>query len=108
MRTFISFIVTRIFFMNNPFHLHGCTNFIITRGASSDSSTMVTYVADSHTQYGELYYWPARDHRKGSMIDIFEWETNRFLGQITQVDHSYKVIGNMNEFQLVISETTFL
>jgi dipeptidase len=68
---------------------------------------MVTYAADSHTQYGELYYWPAKTHAKGSKLDIFEWETNMYLGQIDQVEHTYTVIGNMNEFQLVIAETTF-
>lgn len=84
-----------------------CTNFLITRGASVDGSTMITYAADSHTLFGELYFTPAADHAEGEMLDIYEWDTGKFLGKIEQIPHTYSVIGNMNEFQLAISETTF-
>jgi dipeptidase len=84
-----------------------CTNFLITRGASVNGSTMITYAADAHVLYGELYYWPAADHKPGSMLDVYEWDTNKYLGQIEQVAHTYRVVGNMNEHQLAISETTF-
>jgi len=86
---------------------NGCTNFLITKGASVDGSTMITYAADSHTLYGELYYQPARDYPEGAMRDIYEWDTGKYLGQIPQVPHTYSVIGNMNEFQLAIAETTY-
>lgn len=86
---------------------NGCTNFLVTRGASADGSTMVTYAADSHTLYGELYYQPAQDHPAGSLRDIYEWDTGKFLGRIPQPAHTYSVVGNMNEFQLAIGETTF-
>lgn len=85
----------------------GCTNFLVTKGASIDGSTMITYAADSHTLYGELYYQPAMDYPAGAMRDIYEWDTGKFLGRIPQVAHTYSVIGNMNEFQLAIGETTY-
>lgn len=84
-----------------------CTSFLFTRGATKDGSTMITYAADSHTLYGELYFWPAADWPEGTMLDIYEWDTGKFLGQIPQVSHTYNVVGNMNEHQLAISETTF-
>ncbi|MGQ8337911.1 dipeptidase [Sunxiuqinia sp. A32] len=84
-----------------------CTNFLITKGASVDGSTMITYAADSHTLYGELYYQPAMDHPEGALRDVYEWDTGKFMGKIPEVSHTYSVIGNMNEFQLAIGETTY-
>ncbi len=86
---------------------NGCTNFLITKGASVDGSTMITYAADSHTLYGELYYQPAADYAPGAMRDIYDWDSGKFMGRIPQVAHTYSVIGNMNEFQLAIGETTY-
>ena len=87
--------------------LLACTNFIISKGASQDGSTMITYVADSHELYGELYYTPAADHLPGEMLDIYEWDSGKFLGRIKQVPHTYSVVGNMNEHQVSIGETTY-
>ncbi len=87
--------------------LSACTNFIITKGASSDGSCMVTYAADSHTLYGELYFIAAGNHPAGSFRDIVEWDTGKRLGQIPEIAHTYSVVGNMNEHQLTISETTY-
>ncbi|MDZ7739020.1 MAG: C69 family dipeptidase [Bacteroidales bacterium] len=87
--------------------VNACTNFLVTRGASEDGSTMITYSADSHVLYGELYYWPERDWEPGSMLDVYEWDTGKFLGKIPQVSHSYNVVGNMNNHQLAIGETTY-
>lgn len=84
-----------------------CTNFLVTRGASLTGSTMITYAADAHVLYGELYYWPAADYPIGTMMDVFEWDTNKFKGKIKQVAHTYSVVGNMNEHQLAIGETTY-
>ena len=84
-----------------------CTNFLFTKGATKDGSTMVTYSADSHVLYGELYHWPAQDWPAGSMLDVYEWDIGKFMGKIPQVAHTYNVVGNMNEHQLAISETTF-
>jgi dipeptidase len=84
-----------------------CTNFIISRGATADSSTMITYVADSHVLYGELYYRPAADYPEGALFDVYEWDTGKYLGRIKQVRHTFSVVGNMNEHQVAIGETTY-
>ena len=84
-----------------------CTNFLITKGATVDGSTMITYAADSHTLYGELYYQPAQDYAAGTLRDIYEWDTGKFLGRIPQVMHTFSVVGNMNEYQVAVGETTY-
>ena len=84
-----------------------CTNVIITPGASADGSSMVSYAADSHTLYGELYFTPAGRFRPGAMLDIREWDTQRPLGSIAQAASTYQTVGNMNEHQLIIAETTW-
>ncbi len=84
-----------------------CTNLIVTKGASKDGSVMVTYSADSHQLYGELYFWPAAKWKEGSMLKIYEWDTGKFMGEIPQARETYSVTGNMNEHQLVIGETTY-
>lgn len=100
-------ILVFVFLITNYQISNGCTNFLITKGASIDGSTMITYAADSHTLYGELYFQPAQDYPAGAMRDIYEWDTGMFLGQIPQPAHTFSVIGNMNEFQLAIGETTY-
>ena len=84
-----------------------CTNFLITKKASADGSTMITYAADSHELLGELYYTPATTNPKGAMLDVFEWDTGKYLGEIDQVEKTYAVVGNMNELQVAIGETTY-
>lgn len=87
--------------------LPGCTNYLVTKGASKDGSTMITYAADAHVLYGELYFTPGGRHAEGSMLDIYEWDTGKYLGKIKQVPVTYTVVGNMNEFQVAIGETTY-
>ena len=89
------------------FSAMACTNFIFTKGATTDGSVMITYSADSHVLYGELYYWPSQDWPEGSFAEIKEWDTGKPMGKIPQVKHTFKVVGNMNEHQLAIGETTF-
>ncbi len=84
-----------------------CTNFIITRGASTDGSNIVTYAADSHQLYGALYHTPAGRHKAGEMMAVTEWDTGRYLFDIPQVPVTYSTLSNMNEHSLVITETTF-
>ncbi|OFY37917.1 MAG: peptidase C69 [Bacteroidetes bacterium GWF2_38_335] len=84
-----------------------CTNYLITKGASKDGSVMISYAADSHTLYGEIYRWPAADYPAGAKLKIYEWDTGKFLGEIDQVAHTYSVVGNMNEYQVAIGETTY-
>lgn len=84
-----------------------CTNFLVGKAASKDGSTFISYSADSYTLFGELYHWPARKYKSGDMLKVNEWDTGKFLGEIPQVAETYNVIGNMNEHQLAIAETTF-
>ena len=84
-----------------------CTNFLFTKGATKDGSTMITYAADSHVLYGELYYRRAADYPAGTMFQVVDWDSGRPLIYIPQVAHTYSVVGNMNEHQLAISETTY-
>lgn len=84
-----------------------CTNLIAAKGATADGSVMITYAADSHNLYGQLTHTPAADHPAGSMRKVVEWDTGKPLGEIPQAPHTYSVVGNMNEHQLVIGETTW-
>jgi dipeptidase len=84
-----------------------CTNYLVTRGASADGSTMITYAADSHVLYGELYHYPAGKHIKGSMRRIHDWDSGKYLGDIPESPVTYSVIGNINEYQVSIGETTW-
>ena len=106
-RIFVSLIV--LFLVTATFQnkSEACSNLLITKGASADGSTFIAYTADSHTLYGELYFWPRMDYAPGTMLDVIEWDTGEWLCQIPQVAHTYNVIGNMNEFQLAIGETTY-
>ncbi|MBR4994859.1 MAG: C69 family dipeptidase [Alistipes sp.] len=84
-----------------------CTNFIITRGASTDGSIMVTYAADSHQLYGELYKHNATKYKAGAMMPVHEWDTGKYLGDIPQVAKTHSTVSNMNEHSLIITETTY-
>ena len=84
-----------------------CTNVIVTAGASVDGSCMVSYAADSHQLYGELYFRPAGRFKAGSTLAIRDWDSCRPLGSIAQVPVTYQTVGNMNEHQLIIAETTW-
>ena len=89
------------------FDAGACTNVIITPGASKDGSSIVSYAADSHQLYGELYFHPAARFRAGSMLRLTDWDTQRPLGFIDQVPSTYQTVGNMNQHQLIIAETTW-
>ena len=82
-----------------------CTNFIITRGASTDGSNMVTYAADSHQLYGALYQYVPGKYTP--WMDVTEWDTGRYIGKISQAPVTYRTLGNSNEHSLFITETTF-
>ncbi len=84
-----------------------CTNFIITKGASTDGSVMVSYSADSHQLYGCLYKHNATKYKAGSMLPVTEWDTGKYLGDIPQVAQTYSTVSNMNEWGLIITETTY-
>lgn len=86
---------------------HACTSMLVEKRATTDGATLVTYNADAHELYGELYYTPAGRHRPGTQRDIIEWDTGKLLGRIPQAPVTYTVVGNMNEHQLTIAESTF-
>jgi len=88
-------------------HINACTNFLVTKGATVDGSTMISYAADSHIRYGELYFSKAQHWPKGSMVTIYDRSTAEPLGQIPQVPYTYQTVGFMNEHQLAIGESTF-
>ena len=84
-----------------------CTNLIVGKNASADGSTIITYAADSHTLYGDLQHIPAADHAPGAMRKIIDWDSGKPLGEIPEVAHTYAVVGNMNEHQVTIAESTW-
>ena len=84
-----------------------CTNLLVGKKASTDGSTLISYAADSYGLYGELYHWPAKQYNPGEMLKVYEWDSGKYLGEIPQALQTYNVIGNMNEHQLAIAETTF-
>ena len=88
-------------------HIFACTNFLVGKYASVDGSTMITYSADSYALFGELYHWPAKKYSQGEMLKVYEWDSGKYLGEIAQASQTYNVVGNMNEYQVTIGETTF-
>ncbi|MBN2344931.1 MAG: C69 family dipeptidase [Candidatus Aminicenantes bacterium] len=84
-----------------------CTNYLISKGASADGATMITYSADSHSLYGDLNFIPAGEHIEGSWIDVYDGDTGKYLGKIRQVRRTYQVVGLINEHQVALGETTF-
>ena len=80
----------------------GCTNLIVTKGASADGSTFISYIADSHDLYGELYLQPGGVFPAGATRDIIEWDTGKFLGRIPQAPVTYWRVGNINEHQVSV------
>ncbi|WP_291125747.1 dipeptidase [Flavobacterium sp. UBA6031] len=87
--------------------LFACTNFLVGKAATTDGSTFITYSADSYFLFGALYRYPAATYPPGTMLDIHDWDTGKYLGKIKQVEKTYSVIGNMNEYQVSIGETTY-
>ncbi|MBR6964012.1 MAG: C69 family dipeptidase [Prevotella sp.] len=84
-----------------------CTNFIVGKNASTDGSVMCTYNADSYGMFIGLCHFPAGKHEPGAMRQIYDWDTNKYHGAIAEAPETYNVIGNINEYQVTIGETTF-
>ena len=93
--------------MSGNIESKACTNIIVTRGASIDGSNLVSYAADSHQLYGELYFAPAGVWNATDLRKVYEWDTGKYLGDIPQVSRTFQRVGNMNERQLLIAETTY-
>ena len=90
-----------------PIAAFACTNFLVGKAASVDGSTIVSYAADSYGMFGFLHFAPAQDWPEGAMREVKDWDTGRPQGQIPQIAHTYTVVGNMNEHQVTIGETTW-
>ena len=86
---------------------HACTNFIVGKKASKDGSVICTYNADDYGMFQGLCHFPAAKHPKGTMRKVYDWDSNVYDGEIAEAEETYNVIGNINEWQLTIGETTF-
>lgn len=85
----------------------GCTNFIVGKNASVDGSVICTYNADDYGMFMGLCHYPAGKHEKGTMRKIVNWDTNQYRGEIPEAEETFNVIGNINEYQVTIGETTY-
>ena len=90
-----------------PLTVLACTNFLVGKEASADGSTIISYAADSYGMFGFLHFSPAADYPEGAVREVKDWDTGRSQGTIPQVAHTYSVVGNMNEHQVTIGETTW-
>ena len=86
---------------------NACTNFIVGKKASKDGSVICTYNADDYGMFMGLCHYPAAKHGKGEMRKVYDWDTNKYHGEIAEAAETYNVIGNINEWQVTIAETTF-
>ena len=84
-----------------------CSNFIVGKKASVDGSVMCSYSADDYGMFQNLCHYPAAKHAKGEMRKIYDWDTNKYHGEIPEAAQTYSVIGNINEWQVTIGETTY-
>jgi len=96
----------------SPLTLHlspasACTNYIVGKKASADGSVICSYSADSYGMFQGLVHYPAAKHPKGTMRQVYDWDTNKYGGEILEAEETYNVIGNINEWQVTIGETTF-
>ena len=84
-----------------------CSNFIVGKKASVDGSVMCSYSADDYGMFQYLCHYPAAKHAKGEMRKIYDWDSNKYHGEIPEAAETYNVIGNINEWQVTIGETTY-
>jgi len=103
---FLSLILI-LFVSLGSFTARACTNLILSKGATSDHSVMITYAADSHTRYGAIAFYPATDHQPGDLCEVYHYESGKLMGTIPEAAHTYSVVQFMNEYQVAIGETTY-
>ena len=106
-RLLIIGVLTLFTFHFSLFTSYACTNFIVGKQASADGSVFVTYNADSYGAFMPLYHYPAAKHQPGDMRKVYDWDSHKYLGEIAEAPETYNVIGNTNEWQVTIGETTF-
>ena len=105
-------IISSLVAVLSPLTLHlspasACTNYIVGKKASADGSVICSYSADSYGMFQGLVHYPAAKHPKGTMRQVYDWDTNKYGGEILEAEETYNVIGNINEWQVTIGETTF-
>ena len=93
--------------MGSVSEAEACSNFIVGKKASVDGSVMCSYSADDYGMFQNLCHYPAAKHAKGEMRKIFDWDSNKYHGEIPEAAETYNVIGNINEWQVTIGETTY-
>ncbi|MBO4662286.1 MAG: C69 family dipeptidase, partial [Bacteroidaceae bacterium] len=101
------FLISLLFLGSCLSPLFACTNLIVGKGASADGSVIVSYSADDYGSFTALNYAPHARHKKGDMRPLYHYESRNYLGEIPEIEETYKVIGHINEFQLCILETTY-
>ena len=106
-RLLVAALSAMIIAVSFPQETLACTNFLVGKNASVDGSTMISYAADSYGMFGFLHFAPAQDWPEGAMREVKDWDTGRPQGAIPQIAHTYTVVGNMNENQVTIGETTW-
>ena len=106
-RLLVAALSAMIIAVSFPQETLACTNFLVGKNASVDGSTMISYAADSYGMFGFLHFAPAQDWPEGAMREVKDWDTGRPQGAIPQIAHTYTVVGNMNEHQVTIGETTW-
>ena len=106
-RLLVAALSAMIIAVSFPQKTLACTNFLVGKNASVDGSTMISYAADSYGMFGFLHFAPAQDWPEGAMREVKDWDTGRPQGAIPQIAHTYTVVGNMNENQVTIGETTW-
>ena len=104
MKRILSFFVVALMFVATG---SACTNFIVGKKASADGSVFISYSADSYGMSGFVAHYPAAVHPAGAMRDVYDWESEELLGRIPEAPVTYNVLGNINEYQVAIAETTF-
>eukprot|EP00941_MAST-03F_sp_MAST-3F-sp1_P000665 g665.t1 len=98
-------LLTLLFFV--PSLVLGCTNYIVSSGASHDNSTQIAYNSDGFSLYGSMKHLPAGKHKPGTMREVYDWTSGIYMGSIPEALETYNVVGNTNEYQVTIAETTF-
>jgi dipeptidase len=105
--TFLFFLIGAFIFSPSGTKTYACTNVLVSKGASADGSVMISYLADAGGLMDPLHFYPGSEYPEGDSLELFSWHTGKSLGKIHQIRRTYRVIGNMNEHQVAIGETTF-
>ena len=107
MNKFFASALMAVAMLGSVSEAEACSNFIVGKKASVDGSVMCSYSADDYGMFQNLCHYPAAKHAKGEMRKIFDWDSNKYYGEIPEAAETYNVIGNINEWQVTIGETTY-